>query len=148
LRVSIAATGAFEECRELASNPDPARKRILVVEDNPLNRKLFTDLLEDRGYEVLQASTRAEAVRLGHEHHPDLILMDVRLPDGSGLEATRQLKRDDRTKEIPIIILTASPLDEDQAKARESGCDAFLSKPIVVRDFLLTVNEFLLHVPG
>lgn len=121
-------------------------KRVLIVEDDPLNMRLVNDLLVSRGYKVSQAGTAREAIRLTYARHPDLILMDFHLPDGSGLDVTRRLKQDDRTKDIPIIALTASVHGEDQAEARKSGCDAFLAKPVAVNEFLRIVSEFLSRV--
>ena len=123
-----------------------ARRQALVVEDNPFNMKLFCDLLDTRGCEVFRAITANEALKLAHECNPDLILMDIRLPDGSGLDVTRQLKQDDRTKGIPIIALTASALAGDRTAAYECGCDAFLEKPIVVDQFLSTIDGFLFRM--
>jgi two-component system, cell cycle response regulator DivK len=125
---------------------DRIGKRALVVEDNPFNMRLFSDLLDGLGCEVFQASTARDAVKAAHECRPDLILMDIRLPDGSGLDVTRWLKQDDQTKAIPIIALTASALAGDRAAAYESGCDAFLEKPIVVDEFLRTIDDFLPRV--
>jgi two-component system, cell cycle response regulator DivK len=130
----------------MSSTPEPIRRRVLIVEDNPLSVKLFSDLLDTRGCEVFQAGTAREAVKLAHDHLPDLILMDMHLPNGSGLDAIRRLKQDDRTKSIPIIVLTASSIGRDQANAREAGCDAFLVKPIMVPEFLRTIDGFLSRV--
>ena len=110
--------------------------------------KLFNDLLRSRGCEVLQAGTANDGMRLAYNSLPDLILTDIRLPDGSGLEVTRRLKQDQRTEAIPIVVLTASLTGEDQAKILESGCDAFLAKPIVVRDFLRIVDDILARTAG
>jgi two-component system, cell cycle response regulator DivK len=126
---------------------DRTGKRALVVEDNPLNMRLFCDLLDGVGCEVFQAFKASEVVKLAYKCHPDLILMDLRLPDGSGLDVTRRLKQDDRMKTIPIIALTASAIAGDRAAAYESGCDAFLEKPIVIDEFLRTIDEFLPRVP-
>ncbi len=117
------------------------RSRVLIVEDNPLSMKMFSDLLEARGCEIFQAGTATKAARLVHEHHPDLILMDVQLPDGSGLDLTRSLKRAPRTKDIPIIVVTASGVG--QREADDSGCDAYLEKPIMVDAFLHAIDGFL-----
>ncbi len=126
-----------------SSTADRVGRWVLVVEDNPLSMKLFSDLLDARDCRVLQAGTATEAARLVHEHHPDLILMDVRLPDGSGLDLTRSLKRNPGTKDIPIIVLTASGIGQGEAEARDSGCDGFLEKPIAVGAFVRAVDEFL-----
>ena len=115
----------------------------MVVEDHPLSIKLFSVLLETRGCEVFQVGTITEAVNLAHSHVPDLILLDMRLPDGSGLDVMQRLRQHERTKGIPIIVVTASPIDRDRADAHEAGCNAFLVKPIMVDEFLRTIDEFL-----
>lgn len=132
----------------MTSTPEPIRRRVLVVEDNPLSLKLFSALLDARGCEVFQAETAKLAIKLAHKQLPDLILMDMRLPDGSGLDVTQRLKQEPRTKSIPIIVLTASSIGRDQTDAREAGCDAFLVKPIMVHEFLRMIDEFLSRVSG
>lgn len=127
----------------MSSTPEPFRRRVLVVEDHPLSIKLFSVLLETRGYEVLQAGTITEAVNVAQAHVPDLILLDMRLPDGSGLDVMQRLRQHERTENIPIIVVTASPIDRDRADAHEAGCNAFLVKPIMVHDFLRTIDQFL-----
>ena len=127
---------------EAKSAPPPA-KRILVVEDNDLNMKLLNDVLEAHGYEVMSTGRGAVAVEWAHLHRPDLILMDLQLPDLSGLDATRQLKADPETGDIPIIAVTAFAMAGDEKKALDHGCDAYVAKPIVLRDFLRLIAEFI-----
>ena len=109
-------------------------KRVLIVEDNELNMKLFHDLLEAQGYETLQ---------LARDHRPDLILMDIQLPEISGLEVTKWLKEDDDLAHIPVIAVTAFAMKGDEERIREGGCEAYISKPISVGYFLETVRRFL-----
>ncbi len=118
-------------------------KRILVVEDNPLNLKLLIDLLDAHGYETISTGDGLEAIHIARESRPDLILMDLQLPDVSGLEVTRWLKEDERTKKIPIIAVTAFAMSGDERRALGSGCDGYVAKPIMVRDFLEMVAAFL-----
>jgi two-component system cell cycle response regulator DivK len=100
------------------------RKRILIVEDSQLNLRLLVDLLTARHYEILKTSEGLEAINFARDGQPDLILMDVRLPDICGLDVTRLLKHDERTKTIPIIAVTAFAMPDDQKKGLECGCDA------------------------
>ena len=118
-------------------------KSILVVEDNELNMKLFHDLLEAQGYNVLQSSDGMEALKVARTHKPDLILMDIQLPEVSGLEVTKWLKEDEDLKAIPVIAVTAFAMKGDEEKIREGGCEAYISKPISVVTFLETVEKFL-----
>jgi two-component system cell cycle response regulator DivK len=118
-------------------------KRILIVEDNPPCLLLLKDLLEVRGYEILKTRKGLEAINLARDNRPDLILMDIRLPDISGLDATRLLKQDHQTKCIPIIAVTAFAMRGDKAKALESGCDAYIAKPITLDNLLRIVESFL-----
>ncbi|WP_363347269.1 response regulator [Methylocystis echinoides] len=119
------------------------KKTVLIVEDNELNMKLFNDLLEANGYATLRTKSGVEAVALAREHRPDLILMDIQLPEVSGLEVTRWLKDDEELRDIPIIAVTAFAMKGDEEKIRQGGCEAYLSKPISVAKFLETVNSFL-----
>lgn len=118
-------------------------KSILVVEDNELNMKLFHDLLEAQGYDVLQSRDGMEALKLARTHKPDLILMDIQLPEVSGLEVTKWLKEDETLRAIPVIAVTAFAMKGDEEKIREGGCEAYISKPISVVNFLETVQKFL-----
>jgi len=121
----------------------PMPKTVLIVEDNELNMKLFNDLLEANGHSTLQTKSGVEAVALARIHSPDLILMDIQLPEISGLEVTRWLKDDEQLRSIPIIAITAFAMKGDEEKIRQGGCEAYLSKPISVARFLETVNAFL-----
>lgn len=118
-------------------------KTVLVVEDNDLNMKLFHDLLETQGYHILQTKDGMEALRMARAHHPDLILMDIQLPEVSGLEVTKWIKEDDNLKHIPVIAVTAFAMKGDEEKIREGGCEAYIAKPISVSNFLETVRRFL-----
>jgi two-component system cell cycle response regulator DivK len=123
---------------------DPRRrKRILIVEDHELNLKLLQDLLEAQGYETLQTGDGMEALDLARERLPDLILMDIQLPDVSGLDVTRWLKEDPRTGQIPVVAVTAFAMSGDEKKVLDSGADAYVSKPISVLAFLRTIAQFL-----
>lgn len=119
------------------------QKTVLIVEDNELNMKLFNDLLEASGRATLRARTGAGALALARERRPDLILLDIQLPDVSGLEVMRDLKSDSELERIPIVAVTAFAMKGDEEKIREGGCDAYLSKPISIAKFLETVNAFL-----
>jgi two-component system cell cycle response regulator DivK len=119
------------------------RKTVLIVEDNELNMKLFSDLLEAHGYATLKTSNGIEAMELARSDHPDLIIMDIQLPEVSGLEVTRWLKADDDLKSIPVIAVTAFAMKGDEERIREGGCEAYLSKPISISRFLETVRTYL-----
>ena len=119
------------------------RKRILIVEDNPISVTLLKQLLKAHGYEVLGTPEGLQALDLAREEQPDLILMDIRLPDISGFEVTRLLKQDQRTKTIPIIAVTALASPEYERKGLESGCDAYIPKPITLGNFLRTIKSVL-----
>ncbi len=118
-------------------------KTILIVEDNELNMKLFSDLLEANGYATVQTRSGVEAVGLARQHRPDLILMDIQLPEVSGLQVTQWLKDDEELKSIPVIAITAFAMKGDEEKIRQGGCEAYLSKPISVVKFLETVRNYL-----
>ena len=118
-------------------------KTILVVEDNELNMKVFHDLLEAHGYNILQTRDGMEALKLARQHRPDLILMDIQLPEVSGLEVTKWIKEDDALKAIPIIAVTAFAMKGDEEKIREGGCEGYLAKPISLTSFLETVERHL-----
>ncbi|MGL1920072.1 MAG: response regulator [Hyphomicrobiales bacterium] len=118
-------------------------KTILIVEDNELNMKLFNDLLESKGYSVVQTTSGLNAVDLAHEHKPNLILMDIQLPEVSGLEVTKWLKADDELKHIPVIAVTAFAMKGDEEKILAGGCEAYISKPISVGKFLATIESFV-----
>ena len=116
---------------------------ILIVEDNELNMKLFRDLLEAHGYETLEARTGPEALEALKESRPDLILMDIQLPEVSGLEVTKWIKEDETISSIPIIAVTAFAMKGDEERIRQGGCEAYISKPISVAKFLETVRGYL-----
>ena len=118
-------------------------KKVLIVEDNDLNMKLFNDLLEAHGYNTLQTRDGVEALKLARQHRPDLILMDIQLPEISGLEVTKWLKEDDDLRAIPVIAVTAFAMKGDEEKIRGGGCEAYIAKPISVASFLRTVERFL-----
>ena len=119
------------------------RKRILVVEDHPLSLVLLKQLLKAHGYEILGTPEGLQALDLARDEQPDLILMDIRLRDISGLDVIRLLKQDDQTKTIPIIAVTALASPEHEKKGLESGCDAYIPKPITLDNFLRTIESFL-----
>jgi two-component system cell cycle response regulator DivK len=118
-------------------------KRILIVEDNDLNLKLFRDLLTAHGYETIETREGVEAVALTRSERPDLILMDIQLPEISGLDVTRQLKAEEELRSIPIIAVTAFAMKDDEEKILSAGCQAYISKPISIVPFLNTVRKFL-----
>ena len=118
-------------------------KKVLIVEDNELNMKLFHDLLDAQGYETLQTREGLQALALAREHRPDLILMDIQLPEVSGLEVTKWIKEDDNLRAIPIIAVTAFAMKGDEERIRQSGCEGYLSKPISVGKFIETVQSYL-----
>ena len=118
-------------------------KTVLIVEDNELNMKLFHDLLEAHGYNILQTKDGMEALRMAREHHPDLILMDIQLPEVSGLEVTKWIKEDDNLKSIPVIAVTAFAMKGDEERIRQGGCEGYMSKPISVPKFIETIKSYL-----
>lgn len=118
-------------------------KKVLIVEDNELNMKLFHDLLDAQGYETLQTREGLQALALAREHRPDLILMDIQLPEISGLEVTKWLKEDDQLAAIPVVAVTAFAMKGDEERIREGGCEAYISKPISVSHFLETIRRLL-----
>jgi len=118
-------------------------KTVLIVEDNELNMKLFNDLLDANGFGVLQAVNGEEAFAKAKEHHPDLIIMDVQLPEASGLEVTQWIKAEPSTADIPVVAVTALAMKGDEEKVLSVGCDAYIAKPISVHQFLETVRKFL-----
>lgn len=123
--------------------PRSVPKRILIVEDNELNMKLLNDVLEAYGYDIVKTDSGSAVLGLARQHRPDLILMDIQLPDISGLDAVRQLKADPLTETIPVLAVTAFAMAGDERKALESGCDGYIAKPIMLREFLATIEKFL-----
>jgi two-component system, cell cycle response regulator DivK len=118
-------------------------KTVLIVEDHYLNMKLFSDLLEVRGHRILQARDGAEGLKLARQHRPDLILMDVQLPGMSGIEVTKWIRAEQDLSYTPIIAVTAFAMTGDEERIREAGCDAYISKPVSVRNFLEIIDRFL-----
>src|SRR4029453_5760597 len=135
-----------ESIRAIAGRQPEARqlpKIVLIVEDNELNMKLFHDLLAAHGYRTLQSRTGMEALRLARGQRPDLILMDIQLPEVSGLEVTKWLKDDEELADIPVIAVTAFAMKGDEERIRQGGCEAYISKPISIAAFLETVRRYL-----
>ena len=122
---------------------DAKTKTVLIVEDNELNMKLFHDLLDAHGYHILQTKDGMEALDIAREHHPDLILMDIQLPEISGLEVTKWLKEDEDLSHIPVVAVTAFAMKGDEERIREGGCEGYISKPISVSHFLDTIRRLL-----
>src|SRR3954453_16760897 len=123
------------------NSPEP--KTVLIVEDNELNMKLWSDVLEAQGYGLFKTAFGIEALAIARDHQPNLILLDIRLPDISGFDVARRLKADEATRAIPVIALTAFAQAEHQREALESGCDGYISKPVNVVSFLETVESWL-----
>lgn len=119
-----------------------SRKTVLIVEDNELNKKLFRDLLDANGYRTLHTADGMEVMDLIRKDRPDLILMDIQLPEVSGLEITRWIKNDPDLRSIPVVAITAFAMKGDEEKIRAGGCDGYLSKPISVSSFLATVRRY------
>ena len=119
-------------------------KTILIVEDNKLNMKLFNDLLQAHGYKIYQSSDGKDIVQLVRKYCPDLIIMDIQLPEICGLDCTRLLKAEDDLKDIPVVAVTAHALKGDETAIMEAGCDGYIAKPITVPNFLQTVASFII----
>lgn len=118
-------------------------KKVLIVEDNELNMKLFHDLLEAHGIATVETKDGREVLDLARTHNPDLIIMDIQLPEISGLEVTKWLKSDEDLKHIPIVAVTAFAMKGDEEKILSGGCEGYLSKPISVSEFLSVVDQYL-----
>lgn len=118
-------------------------KKILIVEDNELNMKLFADLLDAHGYETQQTREGLKAIGMAREFMPDLILMDIQLPEVSGLEVTKWIKDDETLAAIPIVAVTAFAMKGDEKRIRDGGCEAYIAKPISITSFLATVRKFV-----
>ena len=116
---------------------------VLIVEDNEKNRKVMRDLMRVNGYQPLEAEDGPIGLEMAREHRPDLILMDIQLPTLDGYTVTRQLKADEATKQIPIIAVTSFAMRGEEERAREAGCDAYVSKPIDIHQLVETVQRFL-----
>lgn len=118
-------------------------KTVLIVEDNELNMKLFHDLLEAHGVATVETNDGANVLDLAREHKPDLILMDIQLPEVSGLDVTKWLKEDKDLRHIPVVAVTAFAMKGDEQKIREGGCEEYISKPISVTHFLQVIDNYL-----
>jgi two-component system cell cycle response regulator DivK len=118
-------------------------KMVMIVEDNELNMKLFHDLLDAHGYRTLQTRSGLDALELARKQRPNLILMDIQLPEVSGLEVTKWLKDDQELRDIPVIAVTAFAMKGDEERIKQGGCEAYISKPISIGTFLETVRRFL-----
>ncbi len=116
---------------------------VLIIEDNPKNRKVFKDILSVHGYQSIEAVDGDEGYKMAKEHKPDLILMDVQLPGVDGYEVTRRLKSEDDTKDIPIIIVTSFAMAGEENEARAAGCNDYISKPINIHQFIETIKKYL-----
>jgi two-component system cell cycle response regulator DivK len=120
-----------------------ANELILIVEDNEKNRRLVRDVLQFKGYRIVESETAEEGLRLARESRPDLVLMDIQLPGMSGIEALGELRADPATRGIPVIAVTASAMTHDRQKIMASGFDGYQAKPINVKGFLEAVREML-----
>jgi two-component system cell cycle response regulator DivK len=125
------------------SADEPRRRKVLIVEDNELNMKLFNDLLTAHGYDTVQTNDGVTALALARMHRPDLILMDIQLPEISGLEVTRRIKEDEDLQRIPVIAVTAFAMKGDRERIRAGGCEDYIAKPISIAAFFQTVERFL-----
>lgn len=118
-------------------------KKILIVEDNDLNMKLFNDILVAHGYTTLKTMDGIAALTMAREQQPDLIVMDIQLPEISGIEVTKWLKQDEDTCNIPVIAVTAFAMEGDEERIRKSGCQDYISKPFSVANLLATVKKYV-----
>jgi two-component system cell cycle response regulator DivK len=116
--------------------------QILIVEDNEKNMKLFRDVLMASGHRTLEATTGGQAVELATAHSPDLVLMDIQLPDIGGVEALGRLRADERTASLPVVALTAQAMDGDRERFLAAGFNGYLSKPVNVADLIATVKDY------
>ncbi|MEL6979857.1 MAG: response regulator [Pseudomonadota bacterium] len=116
---------------------------ILIVEDDELNMKLFNDLLSANGFRTLQCADGMSALDTARAEAPDLILMDIQLPEVSGLEVAKWIKEDEQLRDIPIIAVTAYAMKGDEERIRDGGCEAYIAKPIAIADFLSTIQHHL-----
>jgi two-component system, cell cycle response regulator DivK len=124
----------------------PVKRRaaplVLIVEDNELNMKLFRDILDAHGYKTVETRSGVDALGMARDYRPDLILMDIQLPEVSGLEVTKWIKDDDTLRDIPVIAVTAFAMKGDEQRIREGGCEAYISKPISIVSFIETIRRF------
>lgn len=142
--MELQETGSLGGEREKGSKDSKEMTRtVLIVEDNELNMKLFNDLLEADGYATVRTRDGKEALELARNHRPDLILMDIRLPEVSGLDIVKWLKEDESLAQIPVVAVTAFAMKGDEERIREGGCEAYIAKPITVSSFLDTVKGLL-----
>lgn len=118
-------------------------KKVLIFDDNDLNRKLFNDVLSSEGYETLTSNGDDDALDLARRLRPDLIVMDINMPETDGLEATRRIKRDDETRGIPVIAVTACAMAGDEDRIRAEGCSDYIAKPVSLSGFLSSVRRHL-----
>ncbi len=118
-------------------------KTVMIVEDNELNMKLFHDLLDSQGYDIIQTQNGMEALDLARAHMPDLILMDIQLPEVSGLEVTKWLKEDEGLRHIPVVAVTAFAMKGDEERILAGGCEGYISKPISIPHFLETIASYI-----
>jgi two-component system cell cycle response regulator DivK len=118
-------------------------KRVLLVDDNPANLHLVRFILKKNGYDVIEAENGLDGVRVAIEEHPDLVLMDIQLPDIHGLEATRRIRESKTACKIPIVAVTSYAMTGDKEKALEAGCDGYISKPINVDTFIEDIQRFI-----
>ena len=125
-----------------ARRRQPGPPVVLIVEDNELNMKLFRDVLDAHGYKTLETRNGVDALGMARDYHPDLILMDIQLPEVSGLEVTKWIKDDDTLRDIPVIAVTAFAMKGDEQRIREGGCEAYISKPISIVSFIETIRRF------
>lgn len=128
---------------DMSSFHGKSRPTVLLVDDFDDAREMYGHYLRHSGFTPLEAATGEDALRLAHAHTPAVILMDLQLPGIDGWEITRRLKRDHRTRHIPVIALTAHALDRERARTRRAGCDEFLSKPCPPEQLLLAINRLI-----
>jgi two-component system cell cycle response regulator DivK len=119
------------------------KKKIMIVEDNELNMKLFDDLLGAHGYDTVKTREGIKVMDIARIEKPDLIIMDIQLPEISGLEITQRLKADDELKKIPVIAVTAFAMKGDEEKIRQGGCEDYISKPISITEFMRVVEKYV-----
>lgn len=119
------------------------KKKVLIVEDNELNMKLFDDLLGAHGYDTVKTRDGMKVLELARTEKPDLIVMDIQLPEVSGLEVTQWLKKDNDLKHIPVVAVTAFAMKGDEEKIRQGGCEDYVSKPISIIDFMKVIQKHL-----
>ncbi|MEM7046112.1 MAG: response regulator [Pseudomonadota bacterium] len=118
-------------------------KKVMIIEDNPLNMRLFNDLVRSAGYETVTTDNGLDALDIARDAQPDLVILDVQLPEVSGLDVARWFKAEDSLKDVPIIAVTAFAMKGDEERVRASGVQDYMSKPIAVADFLKAVKGFL-----